>query len=109
MCAEPAVAKDLLTRTPRSRRRLTQHQHSMLLLQQKSHKLRQDTSTTSYYFQNPTTTTLKHLLHAQVPCQAQEASVQTTAAGAPWLPAKQIGSLQDRTEAVHLSFLSSSS
>lgn len=109
MRAEPAVAKGLLACTPGGRRRLIQHQHSMLLLQQKSHKLRQDTSSTSCYFQNPTTTTLKHLLHAQLLCQAQEASVQTRAAGAHWLPAKQIGSLQHRTEVVHLSFLSSSS
>lgn len=62
--------------------------HSMLLLQQKSHKFRQDTSSRRCYFQKPTTTTLKHLLHTQLLCQAQEASVQTRAAGAHWLAAK---------------------
>lgn len=81
MRAEPAVAEGLLACTPGGRQRLIQHQHSMLLLQQESHKLRQDTSSTSCYFQNPTTTTLKHLLHEQLLCQAQEASVQASAAG----------------------------
>ena len=73
-------------------------QHSMLLLQQKSRKFRQDTSSRRCYFQKPTT--LKHLLHAQLLCQAQEASVQTRAVGAHWLAAKRIGSLLDKTEAV---------
>lgn len=81
-------------------------QHSMLLLQQKSRKFRQDTISRRCYFQKPTT--LKHLLHTQLPCQAQEASVQTRAAGAHWLAAKQIGSLRDKTEAVYFSFPSSS-
>lgn len=75
-------------------------QHSVPLLQQKSHKFRQDTSSSRCYFQKPTTTALKHLL---------QPSVQTRAAGAQWLAAKRISSLQDKTEAVHLSFLSSSS
>lgn len=68
---------------------------AMLLLQQESHKFRQGSSSSRCYFQKATT--LKHLLHAELLCQAQEASVQ--AAGAHWLAAKQVGSLWDKTEA----------
>lgn len=93
--------------TPGAGTGLCNTQCSKLLLQRKSHKFRQDTSSRRCYFQKPTTTTLKHLLHTQLLCQAQEASIQSRAAGTPWLPAEQTGSLQDETEAVHWSCLSS--
>ena len=60
----------------------------------KAATFRQGTSSRRCYFQKPTTRTLKHLLHAQLPRPAQEASVHTRAAGAHWLAAKQIGSLR---------------
>lgn len=78
---------------PGHRCRLARHfQHPVLLLQQQSRDFRQGSGSRRCYFQKkPTTTTLKHLLQAQLPRPAREPSVLAGAAGAPrW-------SLQDQS------------